>query len=104
METKEAATEEKKEGQKGKAKQGKLPGMVPEPIAAVEKKAEALRQVRLDRMDLTQREVKAQDDLLKVMREHKVKEYRIDNTIFIVTPGKDRVKMKRVSDGEDEEE
>lgn len=98
MADKEAATKEPK------PKQAKLAGMVPEPIAAVEKRAEALRDVRLERMDLTQREVKAQDDLLKAMREHKIKEYRLDNTIFVVTGGKDKIKMKRVSDGDDEKD
>lgn len=85
-----------------KPKQKKLPGMVPESIAAVEKKAEALRDIRLERMDLTQREVKAQDALLKVMKENKVHEYRVDNTIFVVTRGKDKISMKQVSDSKED--
>lgn len=86
-----------------KVKQEKLEGMKPEKISAVEEKAEALREVRLERMDLTQREVKAADDLLKVMSKHKIKEYRLENTIFVVSPGKDKVRMKRVSDDDDSE-
>ncbi len=97
------ATVKVKEVAEGKPKQQKLKGMVPEPIAAVEKKADALRDIRLERMDLTQRECKAQDDLLKVMREHKIKEYRLDNTIFVITQGKDKVAMKQVSDSKDDE-
>ncbi|HYE98924.1 MAG TPA: hypothetical protein VEJ18_08435 [Planctomycetota bacterium] len=85
-----------------KAKQGKLPGMKPDRIVAVEKAATVLRDVRVERMDLTQREVKAQDDLLKVMRENKVHEYRLDNTIFVVARGKDKVSMKTIRDKEEE--
>lgn len=95
------ATEATKE-KEDKPKQAKLPGMVPKPIEAVEKKANALRDIRLERMDLTQREVKAQDALLKVMKENGVKEYRVDNTIFVITRGKDKVSMKQVSDGKED--
>lgn len=101
--TDEKAVKEPKVEKEPKPKQQKLAGMVPEPIAAVEKKAELLKDVRLERMDLTQREVKAVDDLLKVMRQHKIKEYRIDNTIFCVSPGKDKITIKRVSDDGDED-
>lgn len=85
------------------AKQGQLEGMKPDKINDVEEKAEALREVRLERMDLTQREVKAADDLLKTMAKHKIKEYRLENTIFVVSPGKDKVRMKRIQDDEGEE-
>lgn len=85
-----------------KAKQQRLPGMKPQHIAEVEELAEALRDVRTERMDLTQREVKAQDDLLGAMKKHKVREYRLGNLIFVVSDGKTKVRMKRVSDDEEE--
>lgn len=86
-----------------KAAQGKLPGMKPVKIQEVEDAAEELKKVRLDRMDLTQREVKAVDDLLGAMRKAKVREYRLGNHIFVVAEGKTKVRMKRVQDEESDE-
>lgn len=86
------------------AKQGRLEGMVPPEIKEVSEAAETLREVRTERMDLTQREVKAADDLLAVMKKNKIREYRMENTLFVVEAGKTKVKVKRVSDGEEDEE
>ena len=85
-----------------KTKAPNLDGMKPERIEAIEEKAEELKTVRQERMDLTQREVKAQDDLLEVMRKNKVREYRIGNTLFVVADGKTKVKVKQVSDNDDD--
>lgn len=58
-----------------KPRQPRLPGVVPKEIEEIEDKAEEVRNLQADRMDIQQRETKAREDLLELMKKHKCKEY-----------------------------
>lgn len=58
-----------------KAKQERLPGFVPKPIAALEDIGTKLDEVRAERMKLSSQEAKLASRALELMKENKVKIY-----------------------------
>lgn len=88
-------------------KQPRLPGMVPEKVAEIEDAMEHYRAVRDERMQLTAREGEANEALVKVMQEHKVKEYVSPDgrgKATIITEQKVKAKVsavKMTGDGEE---
>jgi hypothetical protein len=62
-----------------KLKQQKINGMVPKRIKEIQDAAEALREIREERMGLAESEEKLQGELVAVMKKHGVKAYKIDD-------------------------
>lgn len=62
-----------------KLKQGKLPGVVPKRIKEIQDAAEALKEIRDERMGLAEAEEQAQEALKAVMKKHGHRAYRIDD-------------------------
>ena len=60
------------------AKQGRLPGMTPKRIAALEDAAEEYVSVRDERMEKNKEENQANEKLVKLMKKHKLKTYPIE--------------------------
>lgn len=83
-----------------KAKQLGFSGFVPKEIADVKDACEAYDEIVQERMALTQKEVKAGDEVLRRMEKNKIGEYRVGNTIFRVAEGKRKVKRVRVTEEE----
>lgn len=99
------SAEEAAGGGAEKPRQGKLPGMVPKRIAEIQEAAEALQEIRTQRMELGEQEEKAQDVLVRVMKKHKVKAYRLDDEYEALIEAKERGfvrKIKARKDGKSE--
>jgi pimeloyl-CoA synthetase len=79
-----------------KAKQARLPGMVPKKIAEIQDAAEALREVRTERMELGEREEKAQSELVEIMKKHGVKRYAIDEEYEALVERKERAYVRKI--------
>lgn len=86
-------------------KNERLPGMSSEKNQELSSALDELRDVRCRRMDYTKKEVEAQNKVLALMHEHKLKEYHDDDydppLDAQIVAGKDKVKIKL--GGEDEE-
>lgn len=87
-----------------KPRQGRLEGMQPKKIQEVEDAAEAYDEAVTVRMEYTEKETAAHDELLRVMERNKILEYRRGNLIFRVNEGKRKVKRVRVTDKDGEAE
>lgn len=66
------------------AKQPRLPGMVPPEIEEIEDKAEEVKNLQEERMDTAQRENKAREELLSLMKKHKRTTYSLDEKFEVV--------------------
>lgn len=66
------------------SKQPRLPGIVPPEIAEIEDKAEEVKTLQDERMDTAQRENKAREELLELMKKHKRKNYSLDEKFEVV--------------------
>ncbi len=64
--------------------QGRLPGMVPKKIARLVDKAEEVLDFQEKRMHYAEKEDKARDELKEIMKEEKLKEYRLDDEYHVV--------------------
>lgn len=90
-----------------KLKQSRLPGLTKgdagkriKKIQEVEDAADDYDRTVKERMELTKKEIEKHDELLRKMTKNKVNEYRINNTIFRMSRGKDKVKRVRVTEDE----
>lgn len=79
-------------------KQLPIEGMEPARIEAIEKAAEAYADIRNERMELTETEVKRKQTLIDVMKKHQQKLYRFDDHEVELVPGEDSVKVRKVKD------
>lgn len=78
------------------AKQKYMEGMEPPSIPALDEAAEDYRKKRDARMRMGEKESDAQDNLIAVMREHKVETYIYDDfKVFIDVKEKAKVKRKK---------
>lgn len=68
----------------------------------LEEAAESYRDVRDARMELTEKEVVVKDDLLGLMKKHKLKSYRLPHSELVVelVAGEETVKVRKIKDGE----
>jgi len=86
-------------------KQTHIPGTEPKSIKEVDTAAEAYVEARDERMALTEKEVEAKDALINVMKKHDLSVYRDDEAdpplVVTIIPGVDKVKVSRVTDGDD---
>ena len=86
-------------------KQTSIPGTEPKSITEVDTAAEAYVEARDERMALTEKEVEAKDALINVMKKHDLSVYRDDEAdpplVVTIIPGVDKVKVSRVTDGDD---
>lgn len=83
-------------------KQFELPGVESPKNKAVEDAAEAYVDVRDKRMRLTGQEVEKREVLLDEMRKARLKAYRYDETVVLLT-AEEKVKVKKVKDADDGE-
>ncbi|MCI0443018.1 hypothetical protein L0152_07350 [bacterium] len=83
-------------------KQARLPGTEETLIKEIVDAAEAYKELRDERMELTKRESDAQQALLNAMRRNDLDEYNFDGLRCYIIHGKDKVKV-RSSDEEQEE-
>jgi hypothetical protein len=93
MEGTETQTKETK-----KPKQGKLPGFETKAAKEIHDAAEALADVRAQRMDLQRSETDAQDKLIAIMRKHKQTSLVVDGlqVELVEEPAKTKAKVKRL--------
>lgn len=86
-------------------KQTSIPGTEPKSITEVDTAAEAYVEARDERMALTEKEVEAKGNLLRVMEKHDLTTYRDESAdpplLVIVVPGESKVKVRR--EAEDDE-
>jgi hypothetical protein len=86
-----------------KPKQQRIPGMTPNKIAEIQDAAEALKEIRTNRMDLGEQEEKAQADLVEIMKKHRVKRYAIDDEYEALIEEKERAFVRRIKGGKKDE-
>ena len=98
------ATKTKKPKEK-RPRQGHLEGMAPPSIEEIDKAAEAYREARDERMELTEEEVVKHQALLDAMHKHELKSYEYDGyTVKVLDTAKVKVKKKKEPKAEGEEE
>lgn len=88
-------------------KQMQIPGTERQQVPEVEQAAEAYREVRDERCELSRREKQKKLELLAVMKAHKVKRYKYDDEngeeILVALDERDpEVKVQRTGEGESE--
>ena len=81
------------------AKQQRIPGMVPPEIQEIEDKAEEVKELQADRMDVAQRETKARDELTTLMKKHKRKTYSLDEKYEVVVESSEEKAFVRKKKG-----
>ncbi len=81
-------------------KQQRLKGTEDKRFPDVEEAAEAYRDVRDERMELTEKEIDAKSELMARMKEHKLKTYRIPHSGLEVevVAGEETVKVRKIKD------
>lgn len=88
-----------------KPRQRHLPEMEPDSIPEIDKATEAYVEVRDERMELTQEEVKRHDALLALMDKHKLEYYEYDGRIVRVKKDQTtKVKVEKKKEPKDEED
>lgn len=83
-ETTESDQKETKSGKEPKAKQQRLPGMTPPQIRKLQDKADEVKEHEQDRLDAQGLETKARAELLEIMKELKIKHYRLSDELEVV--------------------
>lgn len=83
-----------------KPKQQFIPGTEPPSIPAIDAAAEEYVEARDARMRALKVEIERHDELLSLMREHKLESYSFDSS-DVLLDHKDKVKVKRKRDEED---
>lgn len=97
-------------GRRSKREQLNVPGTERQYIAAVEDAANAYRNARDERMEMTKLEVVRRDELIRVMGEHKLDVYKYDDeegeelTVKLATKTKVRVKRSSSPDKDEDSE
>lgn len=90
-----------------KREQQEIPGTERKKIAAVERAANAYREVRDERMELTKKEVEKRTKLAEVMQENGITIYKFDGDdgepLIVEIDTTTKVKVKKESSYEDEE-
>ena len=78
------------------ARQQKIPGTERTKHADIEKAADHYAEIRDERMELTEREGKAQESRLAAMKKHGIESYKLDDgrEVF-VEHGDDKVKVRK---------
>jgi hypothetical protein len=79
-------------------KQQEIPGTEEPKIPEVEHAAESYREIRDERMELTESEITAKATLLAVMKKHNLKAYKdkVAGYVVLVEAGEDNVKVKKL--------
>lgn len=78
------------------SKQGRIPGMQPKEIVEIEEKAEEVKELETQRMEIGEREQKARGELLDLMNTHKLKRYDLsEDREVIVEQGERKVFVRR---------
>lgn len=88
-------------------KQTEIPGTERKRVPEVETAANALRAVRLERMDLQKTEGERVDTLIAVMREHDVKLYKFDgeeDELVVELVDQTKVKVRKADTARAEDE
>ena len=83
----------------GKAEQTEIPGTEEPKIPEVEHAAESYREIRDERMELTESEVTAKASLIAVMKAHKLTVYKdkVAGYAVFIEQGEDNVKVKKLA-------
>lgn len=76
--------------------QAEFSGFKPPHITEIEEAAEALKEIRDERMNLGEREEKAQADLVAVMKRHDLKRYPIDEEYEAIVEAKERGFVRKI--------
>lgn len=84
----------KKANGESKPAQASLAGMEDRALEELEAKAEEYASIRDDRMELTQKEVELNDELLDLMKKHKKAEYHHGDVHCWIKAKDERVKVK----------
>ena len=87
---------EAKDVKEPKPKQAKLPGMTPPHIKEIQEAAEALQEVRTERMELGEQEEKAQASLAAIMNKHGLKRYNLDDDYEALIEAKERAFVRKI--------
>jgi hypothetical protein len=95
--------QQKKDKIKMAKKQTELKG-IEAPFPAVEDAAEKYIDVRDKRMSLTEKEVDARAVLVHEMQKEKLTSYRFDDQVVTLLPGKEKVRVKTVTDDDNGDE
>ncbi len=86
-------------------KQTSIPGTEPKSIKEIDTAAEAYVEARDERMKLTEREVEAKQNLIRVMEKHDLSTYRDESAdpplLVIVEESVAKVKVRRESEDDD---
>lgn len=86
-------------------RQTRIPGTEPETIKALDEKIAALYEARKERMELTELECLLAEEVIYLLKEHKLNAYSFDGMTATMFPGKTKVKVKHIeANGEDEED
>lgn len=81
------------------AGQKRLPGVVPPEIEEIQEKADEVKQLQDERMDVAQREIKARAELLELMKANKRKTYSLDDKFEVVVEASDEKAFVRRKKG-----
>jgi hypothetical protein len=87
---------------KKRGKMSRLPGMEDQEIEALDDKAREYANLRDDRMHLTREEVKAQAELLALMKANKKEIYKHDGLEIKIVIEKEKVKVKIKKDDDED--
>jgi len=92
-----------KRGKKSQGRQEYLPGdgMKPKLVPEIDRAVEKYVEVRDSRMDLTEKEVEARDEVAGLMAKHELKRYRSDGYDVTLLP---KVKVSKVKEPKPEGE
>ena len=96
------AESEVPKGSKKKMKQTDLPGTEPKRYPDIDEAAEALAEIRGERMDLTRKETEAASILMARMKKHNVRDYEFGKIEAHIEVTEENVKVKIHKDDEED--